>query len=294
VIQSAAMPAFRNLVPDSALNQEMIQLLRTSGGRAPADEVAGAVLQLPGIDLPSAVLLLSELVREDWRLTLDAESGELLLDCEDHDLRPLDQTDYVVFDVETTGPKLPPGRVMELGACRVQGGQIVSEFQTLLNPRAPIPPFVSRLTGITESMVRSAPTFEEVADEWLLFAGDAVLVAHDAPFDVRSVNHEVSLVHPGRRMANTYLCTVTLARRLYPELGFYRLHALAEHFGVPLPNHHRAASDALATAGVFLRLLEDLRQHGVTNVGSARRFNAKTPRRPKRKGVAQSASSADF
>lgn len=287
------MQSFRNLVPDSALNQEMIQLLRTSGGRAPAAAVAEAVLQLPGIDPASAALLLSELVRDDWRLALDAATGELLLDGEDYDRRLLDETDYVIFDVETTGPKLPPGRVMELGACRVQGGQVVSEFQTLLNPRAPIPPFVSRLTGITEQMVKSAPAFEEVADEWLLFAGDAVLVAHDAPFDVRAVNHEVSLVHPGRRMANAHLCTVTLARRLYPELGFYRLHALAQHFGVPHRSRHRAGSDARATAGVFLRLLEELRQHGVGEVGAARRFSAKAARGPRRKGLAQSASSAE-
>jgi DNA polymerase-3 subunit alpha (Gram-positive type) len=211
----------------------------------------------------------------------------------DDDSRSLDGTDFVVFDLETTGPKFPPCRIVEIGACRVSGGRVVEEFQTLLNPRAPIPPFISRLTGISDAMVRDAPDFEDVAGQWLDFTGDAVLVAHDAPFDVRSVNHELSLVYPGRRMANAHLCTVSLARRLYPELGFYRLHALAEYFDVPLSEHHRAASDARATAGVFLHLLDALRLRGVRDIAAARRFNTRIPKGVKRKKVAQSAS-ADF
>jgi DNA polymerase III epsilon subunit family exonuclease len=270
------MQTFRNLVPDSALIQEAIQLLRTNGGRAHASSVAETVLQLPGLDERDAVPLVSELIKDDWRLKIAGDSGEVEFACEDDERRPLDETDYVVFDVETTGPKTPPksppDRILELGAVRVHAGKIVGEFQTLLNPRASIPVFISRLTGITDAMVRKAPAFEDVADDWLDFAGTAVLVAHDAPFDVRFINHELSRVFPGRRMANTHLCTFTLARRLFPELGFYRLHALAEHFAVPLPNHHRAASDARATAEILLRLLPLLHQHGIRDVSSARGF----------------------
>ena len=90
--------------------------------------------------------------------------------CEDDESRALSDTEFVVFDIETTGPKMPPSRVMEIGATRVSNGRIVAEFQTLVNPRAPIPPFIVGLTGISDAMVASAPTFEEVAADWLRFA----------------------------------------------------------------------------------------------------------------------------
>ena len=278
------METFSNLVPDSELVQEAIQLLRTNGGRATAVQIVETVLQLPGLDPREAVILLSELIKDDWRLRIADGSHEVELAFEDEEGRLLEEADYVVFDVETTGPKTPPSRVLEIGACRVSRGRISGEFQTLLNPRMSIPPFISRLTGITDAMVRDAPTFEEVAAEWLSFVGNAVLIAHDANFDVRFVNHEVSRVFPGRRMANPHLCTVSLARRLYPDLGFYRLHALAEHFSVPLPNHHRAAADARATAEIFLRLLEQLITRGVRDVASARRFNTAAKKKSRSNG----------
>lgn len=295
VLQSAAMQTFRNLVPDSALIQEAIQLLRTSGGRAHASSVAETVLQLPGLDPSDAVPLVSALIKDDWRLKIADDSGEVEFAWEDDERRALDATDFVVFDVETTGPKTPPktppDRMLELGAVRVSGGRIVGEFQTLLNPRAPIPAFISRLTGITDAMVRNAPAFEDVAADWLNFAGAAVLVAHDAPFDVRFINHELSLVFPGRRMANTHLCTFTLARRLFPELGFYRLRALAQYFSVTLSDHHRAASDARAAAEILLRLLPLLRQQGVTDVSSARNFRNGSRRKERSARAAHADSS---
>ncbi len=287
------MQTFRNLIPDSALNQETIQLLRLHGGRARAVSVAENVLQLPGLEPEIALMLVSELIKDDWRLRIADGSEHIELICPDDDLRRLDETDFVVFDVETTGPKYPPSRMVEIGACRISGGRIVSEFETLLNPRTPMPSFISRLTGITDSMLKTAPTFEEIAADWLNFAGDAVLVAHAALFDVRFVNHELALVFPGRRMANPHLCTVSLARRLFPELGFYRLHALAEHFDVPLPNHHRAADDARATAQIFLHFLAALREQGIYDLAAARKLNSKPSRRRKHKSLAHSVV-ADF
>ena len=272
------MQPFRNLVPDSALIQDAIQLLRTSGGRATAVHLAEHVFQLPGLEPETAVQLVSELIKDDWRLKVADGAAEIEFAGEDDERRRLGETDYVVFDVETTGPKMPPGRLLEIGACRISSGRIVGEFQTLLNPGTIIPPFISRLTGITDAMVRDAPTFDEVAPDWLRFADTAVLVAHDAHFDVRFINHEVTLVYPGRRMFNAYLCTVSLARRLFPELGFYRLRALAQHFAVPLPNHHRAAADARATAEIFLHLLALLGSHGVHDISAARNFRLQTRR----------------
>lgn len=267
------MRSFPNLVSDSALVQDTILHLRRLGGRASAAHIAETVLDLPALEPPLAAALVAEMIKDDWRLRIAEGTFEVELACADDDCRALDQTDYVVFDVETTGPKTPPCRVMEIGAYRVSRGRIVAEFQTLVNPQAVIPPFIRQLTGISDEMVRAAPTFSEVAADWLSFADSAVLVAHNAVFDVRFINHELSLLFPGRRMFNPHLCTVSLARRVMPQLASHRLNALAEHFSVEIRNRHRAADDARATAEVFLRLLEALHTNGVRDLAAARTFN---------------------
>ncbi len=272
------MQTYRNLVSDSNLVQEAIQLLRGRGGRASTVHVADLVLQLPDLDPPFATLLVSELIKDDWRLRILDSSSEVELVCDDDECRVIGETDYIVFDVETTGPKTPPCRIIELGAYRVSRGRIVGEFQTLLNPRMKIPPFIVGLTGITDEMVARAPLFTDVAHEWLRFADNAVLVAHNAQFDVRFINHELSLVFPGRRMANPHLCTVSLARRVVPDLANHRLHTLAEHFAINIYNRHRAAGDARATAEVFILLLETLQQHGVRDLAQARNFRLRGQR----------------
>ena len=271
------MQTFRNLVPDSALVEETLRLLHSSGGRAPATEVCANVLELPDLDGAAATSLVNELIGEDWRLRVTDDGFEVEVLCEDDECRALSETDFVVFDIETTGPKMPPSRVMEIGAARVSAGRIVAEFQTLVNPLMPIPPFIVGLTGIRDEMVANAPTFEEVAADWLDFADTSVLVAHNAIFDVRFINHEVGHVFPGRRMMNSHICTVSLARQVLPELKSFRLGALAEHFAVPHRKRHRAGDDARATACVLLRLLEHLDENGVRDLGGARRFRKQLP-----------------
>jgi DNA polymerase III epsilon subunit family exonuclease len=266
------MQTFLNLVPDSALVEETIQLLRANGGRAPATEVADLILKLPDLDPALAVALVADLISDDWRVSVSPDSQEVELRCEDDECRALAETDFVVVDIETTGPKMPPSRIMEIGAARVSRGRIVAEFQTLVNPLMPIPPFIVGLTGIRDEMVSGAPTFEEIAPDWLRFAGTAVLVAHNAIFDVSFINHEIASIFPGRRMMNSHICTVSLARRLMPELKSFRLGALAEHFALPKGARHRAGDDARATARVFLRLLDDLHENGVRDLDGARRF----------------------
>jgi DNA polymerase III subunit epsilon len=267
---------FRNLVPDVPglpLVEETIRLLHSNGGRAPATEICACVLELPDLEPAVAAALVSELIGEDWRLRVGGDGGALVeVVCEDDECRALSETEFVVFDIETTGPKMPPSRVMEIGAARVRDGRIVAEFQTLVNPLTPIPPFIAGLTGIRDEMVADAPTFEEVAADWLGFADTSVLVAHNAVFDVRFINHEVGHVFPGRRMMNSHICTVSLARQLLPDLKSFRLGALADHFAVPHRTRHRAGDDARATASVFIRLLEHLDENGVRDLGGARRF----------------------
>jgi DNA polymerase III epsilon subunit family exonuclease len=267
------MPPFPNLVSDSTLVQETIDLLRISGGRANASQIVDAVFKVSHIDEELAGLLVGDLVKDDRRFKIiDGSTIELqAYDCES---RLLEELDFVVVDIEATGAKMPPNRIIELGAYRIRGGRIVDKFTTLVNPEIPIPRFVVALTGITNDMVRKAPLFAEVTPRWLEFVEDAVLIAHNAPFDTNFLNHEISRVYPGQRMLNPHLCTVTLSRRAVPGLTNYRLETVADHFSIPILDRHRACSDALATAEVFLRILARLEEHGVRDLAAARNFQS--------------------
>ena len=263
--------SFSNLVSDSALVQEVVDSLRASGGRAHVTEIVDIVLKLSDADTELATLVLNDLVKDDLRLRISDEAI-VELTCDDAERRDLREADFVVVDLETTGAKTPPCRVTEIGAYRISGGRVVAEFQTLINPETIIPPFIVELTGITNRMVKDAPRFGDIAPRWLEFASDAVLVAHNASFDVRFLNHEIARVFPGRRMANSHLCTVRLSRSVVPGLSNYRLQTVAEHFDIQILNRHRAAGDALATAEIFIHMLERFDQLGVRDLAAAREF----------------------
>ncbi len=269
----APMPPYSNLVSDSTLVQETFDLLRLSGGRANASQIVDVVFKVSHIDEELAGLLVGDLVKGDRRFkVIDGQTIELQVD--DCESRMLTELDFVVVDIEATGAKMPPNRIIELGAYRIRGGKIVDEFVTLVNPEFSIPRFVMSLTGITNEMVRQAPLFAEVAPRWLEFVKDAVLIAHNAPFDTNFLNHEISRVYPGNRMFNPHLCTVTLSRCALPGLANYRLDTVADHFSIPIFERHRAGSDALATARVFLRILDRLEDLGVRNLAAVRHFQS--------------------
>jgi DNA polymerase III epsilon subunit family exonuclease len=267
------MPPFANLVSDSTLVQETIDLLRLSGGRANACQIVDAVFKVSHIDEELAGLLVGDLVRDDRRFKfIDGNTVEL--QAYDSESRLLDELDFVVVDIEATGAKMPPNRIIEIGAYRIRGGRIVDEFVTLVNPELPIPRFVMALTGISNEMVKDAPLFAEVAPKWLEFVADAVLIAHNAPFDTNFINHEISRVYPGHRMINPHLCTVTLSRHAVPGLANYRLDTVSDHFSIPIVDRHRAGSDARATAEVFIHILARLGEHGVKDLAAARNFRS--------------------
>jgi len=273
VLQSKSeMPPYPNLVSDSTLVQDTIDLLVDSGGRAPASTIVDAIFKLSHIDDDLAGLLVADLVKNDRRFKF-LENNTIELQEDDWQSRLLSELDFVVVDVEATGAKTPPNRLIELGAYRIRGGQIVEKFLSLVNPEIPIPRFVMSLTGISNEMVKSAPVFAEVAPRWLDFVSDSVLVAHNAGFDTSFLNHEISRVYPGHRMLNPHLCTVRLSRRVLPDLSNHRLDTIASHFSISIASRHRAGSDALATAEIFLLLLSKLEEeHGVKDLAAARNF----------------------
>jgi DNA polymerase III subunit alpha, Gram-positive type len=264
------MPPYPNLISDSLLISETIQLLELCGGRASAVKVVDYVMKIeePAPDL--ARVLISDLIEIDPRLQLIEDTVELIKS--NAERRKLAETEFVVFDLETTGAKTPPCRITEIGAYRVRNGAIADEFHTLVNPETPIPPFITGLTGISDRMVRHAPKFAEIACDFLDFIGDSVLVAHNAHFDVRFLNHEISRIYADYRVANPHLCTVQLARKILPHIANHRLQTVAEYYSIFIKNRHRAADDAFATARIFVNFLDEMQVRGIRDLATAKKF----------------------
>ena len=164
-------------------------------------------------------------------------------------------------------------RVTEIAAVLVRGGVATTVFDTLINPERPIPPQITALTNITSAMVRSAPTFAEVCEQLLGVLEGHVFVAHNATFDWRFISMEVERA-TGRRLEGVSLCTVRMLRRLVPHLRRRNLDAVAAHYGIEITARHRAGGDAVATAQVFLRLLEAARAQGCATLDDVQRLVA--------------------
>lgn len=176
-------------------------------------------------------------------------------------------TTFVIVDLETNGKSPAEGGITEIGAVKVCGGEILSEFQTLVNPGSPIPPFITLLTGINDAMVADAPNISFALPAFLEWAGDCVFVAHNAGFDLgflRASAKNLEIKFPAHRV----LDTLTLARCiLHPdEVPNRKLGTLAAHFGSPTDPVHRALADARATAHVMHALFERLGSFGVTTL----------------------------
>jgi DNA polymerase III subunit epsilon len=179
----------------------------------------------------------------------------------------LEHARFAVVDVETTGGRAQNGgRILELAVAILEGGTIHLAFEALLDPGAPIPPWVARLTGITDGLVAGRPRFGDVAARLGLALDASVFVAHNARYDWRFLAAECTAVGvppPPPPPGGKPLCTVRLTRRLVPELRHRGLDHVAAFFGVDNPARHRAFGDALATAYVLRALLGRARERGV-------------------------------
>ena len=190
----------------------------------------------------------------------------------------LDDT-YVVFDIETTGLSKEKEMITEIGAVKVADGKIIDRFSTFVNPQRPISAEITKLTGITDDMVKDAPTIENVLPEFLKFCEDTVLVAHNASFDTGFIRIAAERAGLGE-LHHTIVDTLELARALLPELNKHKLDIVCEHLGVTLNGHHRAVNDAEATAEVFIKFLDMLAEKKIftldeINVLASRTVNYK-------------------
>lgn len=179
---------------------------------------------------------------------------------------PLYATTFVVVDLETTGGSPASSAITEIGAVKTRGGEVIGEFQTLVDPGQPIPPMIVALTGITDAMLVAAPPIEQVLPSFLEFLGDAVLVAHNAPFDVgflKAACRRHAYAWPGNEVVDT----VTLARRATTkeEAPNKKLATLARAFGTVVTPNHRALDDARATSEILHHMLERLARFGITH-----------------------------
>lgn len=177
---------------------------------------------------------------------------------------PLTALDYVVVDTETTGPDSNRDGIVQIGAVRICGGEIVGDdtFTRLVNPGCAIPAAASRFHGITDDMVANAPGIETVLAEFLDYAGDAVLVGHNVAVDLAFMNR-------GERIENPALDTMLLSIGAFDSRRDHSLEALAGHFGEPVTDRHNAVADAGLTARIFLRLLPELDRAGARHFGDA-------------------------
>jgi DNA polymerase III epsilon subunit family exonuclease len=264
-----------NLISDSSLVDETFEFVNDNGGRASFLTIAETIFSLGNITPDLAASLVRELVQNDRRFLIEAEC--LATQPEPSASTSLRDLEFVVLDVEAAHERKMPARIIEIGAYRVRGGEVLDEFETLINPETSVPKFLANLTGISDEMLTSAPRFAEIACSFLDFIGDSVLVAHNANFDLPLLNREINRVFAGHRLRNAHLCTVDLARRLVPQLDSHRLDAVTAYFQVDIPRRHRAADDALATARVFLHLLDYLAENGISTLADARRFQTKLP-----------------
>ncbi len=156
---------------------------------------------------------------------------------------------YTIIDIETTGGDPRKDRITEIAAYRYDGSQIIDTFESLINPEIPIPPYITRITGIDNEMVRSAPKFYEIAKKLVEITQDAVFVAHNVRFDYSFIQKEFRNL--GYTFTRRKLCTVQLSRRLVEDLSSHGLGKLCEHFGIENQRRHRAAGDAWATLELF-------------------------------------------
>ena len=173
-------------------------------------------------------------------------------------------TEYIVFDIETTGLSQKKNKIIEIGAVKVKDGEEIDRFSEFINPEEPIPYGIEQLTSITDEMVMHAPTVDVILPKFLEFCGDDIVVAHNAAFDTGFIKKNAKDL--GMKFDNTIMDTMTLSHVLLPELGKFTLDRVCKALNVKNEHHHRAVDDANATAKIFVKLYEMLVERGVKTV----------------------------
>jgi len=255
----------------------LVDLVEERRGPVFADEAARRLFALRSAPVALARSLLSDVVDADARLAWHGDAVSLATPLGDG--LALEDATYVVVDLETTGLRPGTSKICEIGAVRVTGFEIVDEFETLVDPRQPLAPAVSKLTGLSDRQLRGQPPPAVAVQRFLAFAGDAVLVAHNARFDLSFLDRETERL-TGSRLANPVVDTVALARRLLAgRVPRASLAQLAHFVGTSVDPCHRALPDAQATAEVLLVLIGLAQERGARTVADLVKLAATRTRR---------------
>jgi len=174
-------------------------------------------------------------------------------------LYKLENEPYVILDCETTGLEAATSEIIEIAALKVEKGDIQSVFNKLIKPKNPLPPEIIRLTNITPEFLMDAPPLSEVISPLLQFIGNTALVMHNADFDLSFIKYHI--FQPRKKeLGNSTICTLKAARFLLPNLQSHKLVNLAQYFGIPARNSHRALGDAETTLALWYKLIPLLRE----------------------------------
>ena len=179
---------------------------------------------------------------------------------------PAFSDEMVCFDIETTGLSNRTCKIIEIGAVKIKGGKIIDKFNIFVDPECPIPDEITRLTSITDEDVKGAPKEREALEQFFAFAGEELLIAHNANFDIGFIRvaaerHEIPFNNP-------YLDTVGLSRYVNPELKNHKLDTIVEYYRIGEFHHHRASDDAEVLARIFIEMLKRLKKEGLLNFDS--------------------------
>ena len=194
-------------------------------------------------------------------------------------LVPFRRGRFVVVDIEATNSSLEKGELLEIGAVKIEGGEVVGEFQVLVKV-SHLPEFISKMTGITEEMVAEATPLKEALYQFRLFLGDATFISHPIHFDYRFLNNQFKRAGLGE-LLNRSLCTLKLARKVY-RFEKYNLRYLQEQLGLEETPSHRGLEDARTTAQLFLKSLSQL-PSSLTSVEDLIHYVCHSPKPKKRK-----------
>lgn len=234
--------------------ERLYQYLAERPGGAEAEDLLGIIFGSSGGDPSFGRHFLDALLADDPRFVCATDGLRWSL-ADKHLLdEPLTEAPFVVVDLETTGQSPEEAGITEVGAVRMQGEREIDRFETLVRPGKSIPPYVATLTGISDAMVADAPPIEEILPRFMRFASGAVIVAHNAAFDVALLDRAARRIL-GRPLGMPSLCTFKLARRLLPHVPKASLDGLASHFSLAKSARHRALADAELTAAVLVRLV---------------------------------------
>jgi DNA polymerase-3 subunit epsilon len=260
----------------ASARERIYSFLAARPAGAGIDELMALLFRGTGSDPELGPRILGRLLSDDPHFSFDAATGVWSLSSNGGLRIPLDEAGFVVVDLETLGGRPGPGTIIEIGAYRMIGRRIGESFQSLIRPRAPIPPFITRLTSISNEMVADAPPIEDVMPAFRNFLGDAVMVAHNAAFDFGFLDFEFRRLF-GLGLLNPVLCTLRLSRRMLPSVKRRRLDALAEHFGLSIEGRHRGLGDARMAAELLSIFLEMAAGMGIVRLDRLLDLHGRTP-----------------